>query len=234
MDREKAATFTASWIWKALTLPRIKSFLWQCAHNSIVVKECLKRRGVVEDGNCPICNREVETILHALRDCPHVQLVWRQIAVQMSNHGFWNSNLTNLLNLNGRLNTIQPTGKPPSKILFPFAIWGIWKYRNDFVFNKKMQNPNLVADIQNKAMEFMCCVLNLRELSRRIIKRVRREKPPPGWAKLNTEGVAMGNSSLAGCKGWSGMNIVHGLLDSLGILGQLPVMQLNCGASKMD
>ena len=121
--------------------------------------------------------------------------------MQMSNHRFWTSNLTNWLNLNGRLNTIQPTGKPPSKILFPFAIWGIWKYRNDFVFNKKMQNPNLVADIQNKAMEFMCCVLNLRELSRRIIKRVRREKPPPGWAKLNTEGAAMGNSSLAGCKG---------------------------------
>ena len=97
-----------------------------------------------------------------------------------------------------------------------------------------MQNPNLVADIQNKAMEFMCCVLNLRELSRRIIKRVRREKPPPGWAKLNIKGAAMGNSSLAGCKGWSGMNIVHGLLDSLGILGQLPAMQLNCGASEMD
>ena len=88
MDREEVAPFTASWIWKALTLPCIKSFLWQCTHNSIAVKECLTRRGMVEDGTCPICNREVESILHALRDCPRVQLVWRQIGVQMSNHGF--------------------------------------------------------------------------------------------------------------------------------------------------
>jgi len=38
MGREETATFTTSWIWKAPTLPRIKSFLWQCAHNSIAVK----------------------------------------------------------------------------------------------------------------------------------------------------------------------------------------------------
>ena len=100
--------------------------------------------------------------------------------MQMSNHKFWNSNLTNYLNLNGRLNTNQPVEKPPWKIIFPFAIWSIWKYRNDFVFNRKMQNLNLVADVQNKAMEFMYCVSHPRELLCRIIKRVCWEKPPPG------------------------------------------------------
>ena len=201
MDREEDATFTASWIWKAPTLPRIKSFLWQCAHNSIAVKDCLTRRGVVEDGKCPICNREVETILHALRDCPRVHLVWRQIGVQLSNYEFWNSNLTNWLNLNGRMNTNQPAGKPPWKILFPFAIWNIWKYRNDFVFNRKMQNLNLVADIQNIAVEFMYCVSHPRVLPCRFIKRVSWEKPPLGWAKLNTNGAAVGRSGLARCGG---------------------------------
>ena len=119
----------------------------------------------------------------------------------MSNHRFWNSNLTNWLNLNGRLNTNQPVGKPPWKILFPFAIRNIWKYRNDFVFKRKMQNLNLVTNIQNQAVEFMCYVSPPRELSRRIIKRVRSEKPPPGWANLNTDGAAIGNPGLAGCGG---------------------------------
>jgi len=56
-----------------------------------------------------------------------------------------------------------------------------------------MQNLNLVVDIQNQAMEFMCCVSPPRALSRHIIKRVWWEKPPPGWAKLNTDGAAAGN-----------------------------------------
>ena len=64
-----------------------------------------------------------------------------------------------------------------------------------------MQNLNLVADIQNKAMEFMYCVSHPRELSRRIIKRVCWEKPPPGWAKLNTDRVTVGSSGLARCGG---------------------------------
>ena len=64
-----------------------------------------------------------------------------------------------------------------------------------------MQNLNLVTDIQNQAVEFMCCVSPPRKLSRRIIKRVRWEKPPPGWANLNTNGAAVGNPGLARCGG---------------------------------
>lgn len=56
------------WIWKLNTLPRIKTFLWMCAHGSIGVKACLVRREVVEEESCPICQRTLESILHALRD----------------------------------------------------------------------------------------------------------------------------------------------------------------------
>jgi len=58
-----------------------------------------------------------------------------------------------------------------------------------------------VADIQNKAMEFMYCVSHPRELSCHIIKRVCWEKPPLGWAKLNMDEDAVGSSGLAGCGG---------------------------------
>ena len=85
---EEIAPFTTSWIWKAPTLPRIKTFLWQCAHNNIAVKECLTGRGVVEDENCPICNREIKSTLHALRDCPRVQLVWWSLVCRWAITGF--------------------------------------------------------------------------------------------------------------------------------------------------
>ena len=75
MGVDTISLFTARWLWKAPTLPRIKTFIWQCAHNSIGVKECLARRSVMEDVVCPICRREDESILHALRDCPWAQSV---------------------------------------------------------------------------------------------------------------------------------------------------------------
>ena len=93
MGVDTISLFTARWLWKAPTLPRIKTFIWQCAHNSIGVKECLARRSVMEDVVCPICRREDESILHALRDCPWSQSVWRQLGVQLRNLSFRLSNL---------------------------------------------------------------------------------------------------------------------------------------------
>ena len=80
--------FTVNWIWKLATLPHIKFFLWKCTHNSIGVKDCLVGRGVGSDNQCAICQGSVETILHALRNCPRVQLIWRRLGVQDINHGF--------------------------------------------------------------------------------------------------------------------------------------------------
>ena len=69
MREDSAPTLNYGWIWKLQTLPRIKTFLWLCTHNSIGVKVCLAKRGVVVDELCPICQREPESITHAIRDC---------------------------------------------------------------------------------------------------------------------------------------------------------------------
>ena len=42
---EASHPFSSSWIWKLDTLPKIRTFLWRCQHNSIGVKSCLARRG---------------------------------------------------------------------------------------------------------------------------------------------------------------------------------------------
>ena len=104
---------------------------------------------MTEDVVCPICRREDESILHAFRDCPWAQSVWRQLGVQSSNISFWMSNLHDWLDMNGRMNTDHLVGKPPWKVIFPFAIWNIWKNRNGVVFNGKIQNPNLAPAILN-------------------------------------------------------------------------------------
>ena len=90
------------WVWKLETLPRIKSFIWRCAHNSVGVKGCLVRRGMGEDDSCPICQVESESILHALRDCARVKAVWIQLGVRWQNREFWSDDLQEWLRFNGK------------------------------------------------------------------------------------------------------------------------------------
>ena len=55
MESSNATIFSSNWVWKADVLPKVRMFLWLCAHKSIGVKVCLGRRGVVQDEVCPIC-----------------------------------------------------------------------------------------------------------------------------------------------------------------------------------
>ena len=68
--------FKGSWIWQLKILPRIQAFVWKCMHHSIGINQCLLARGMQIEPNCPRCHREVESILHALRDCPLSKSVW--------------------------------------------------------------------------------------------------------------------------------------------------------------
>ena len=50
-------------------------------HYSIRVKNCLAGRGMITDTICPLCQTEVETITHALRDCNMVKAIWHQLGI---------------------------------------------------------------------------------------------------------------------------------------------------------
>ena len=76
LAEDNSPRFNLGWVWKLETLPRVKSFIWRGAHNSVGVKGYLVRRGMGEDDICPICQVESESILHALRDCARVKAVW--------------------------------------------------------------------------------------------------------------------------------------------------------------
>lgn len=67
-------SFNGVWVWKVPSLPKIKCFLWQCCHKSIPMRALLVERGMNISPTCPLCNSALETISHALRDCPKVQI----------------------------------------------------------------------------------------------------------------------------------------------------------------
>ena len=140
MGHEESPKFSASWIWKANTLPRVKTFLWMCAHNSIGVRSCLMRRGACEEAMCPICQEAEESILHALRDCPWAEAVWNHLGRVEVDQEFWRSELLVWLSRNGNHRSTSATMNPPWNTLFSFAVWNIWKSRNNFIFQRKRLN----------------------------------------------------------------------------------------------
>ena len=189
------------WIWKLSTLPRIKTFLWICAHGSIGVKVCLVKRRVVEEESCPICQRASKTIFHALRDCHKVKEVWRQLGIQRTDRVFWTSNLQDWIKINNKDRESYFQGNPPWNILFPVAVWNLWKSRNILIFKRKSQNPNLSNEIVNQAVEFLCYVASPRSPTQVVTRGIRWEKPAMGWKKLNTDGSVLGRIGQASCGG---------------------------------
>lgn len=133
------------------------------------------------DDKCPICQEEVETMMHALRDCFRVRSVWRQLGVSPSNQYFWRLETQDWMAYNGNLNLNGAAGNFPWKMIFPFAMCNIWKSRNGCVFNGKNPNPNLTTEVVNQVVEFMYCASSPRGLTHSIITRMRWEKPQEGW-----------------------------------------------------
>ena len=99
---------------------------------------------------------------------------------------------------NCREKGIRNSGQAPWNQTFMFAIWIIWKGRNQLVFENKELNSSLALDINRCALEYFYCVGKPLGMKRKIVKQVRWEKPCTGRLKLNTDDASMGNTGLAG------------------------------------
>ena len=76
-------------------------------------------------------------MLHALRDCDWVRAIWLQLGVSYTNQAIWGSDLQEWLTMNGSRGSRAMSGKNHWSMCFSFAIWMIWKSRNQAMFSSK-------------------------------------------------------------------------------------------------
>lgn len=79
-----------------------------------------------------------------------------------------------------------------------FAIWMIWKNRNQYVFKEGVQNLNVAKEILARAMEYSDCASSHTAAKKMVLKSIRWEKPIAGWTKLNMDGSPLDTLRLAG------------------------------------
>jgi len=145
----------------------------------------------------PLCHAYSESILHALCDCEVVKQVWYQLGENRGSSSFFSSNLQDWLEVNGTKQGTVGRHAVSWSIIFLFAIWLIWKQRNQVVFNGQRPNPCLAKDISHRALELYFYASSYKDAITRVCKPICWSKLACGWVKLNTDGSSLGNLGLA-------------------------------------
>ncbi|KAE8708292.1 hypothetical protein F3Y22_tig00110348pilonHSYRG00365 [Hibiscus syriacus] len=178
---------------RAKVLPKIKIFGWRLCHEAIPSGLKIKQ-AKLGDGLCPLCNREVESALHVLKDCPKSKTVLNlsglpQAVVEWSGDSCirWLSFARSVLLSEGF-------------DLFLALLWNIWNRRNKLVHDGDLQSDreiivnssNLIGDykITINPIGGSCEVLQ-------ITRSRNWSKPNRDEVKINVDGAFCKSSRIA-------------------------------------
>ncbi|KAK9986163.1 hypothetical protein SO802_031114 [Lithocarpus litseifolius] len=171
----------------------------------------------------PLCKCQSESIIHMLRECGVALDFWRKIGVPYPLDSSFKDNMCDWLKTNC-LSKLVHQSTIPSNILFPFAIWSLWKHINSVVFENTTLNPKIHTTCINQALEYFLCISKTRQQKHKIAIHVRWNKPPTGWFKLNTDGASFGILEKPGREASFEIHVVTGLKVSQDPLSLLLVL----------
>ena len=83
-------------LWKLRVPNKIKVFAWRALYDILPTRENLARRRIVTDGTCELCQRENESVFHALWECSVAKGVWAGCSRELQKHGGGQADLMQL------------------------------------------------------------------------------------------------------------------------------------------
>lgn len=113
-------------LWKTPCNQREKKFVWKCYNKGIPTFDRLNKANILPPPTFPLCNNQIETVEHALRNCIMVTPIWSAFTLPLnfSLETFKTWLYTNASNL--QLNKLNiPWGS-----IFPFTLQTIWTCKN--------------------------------------------------------------------------------------------------------
>ncbi|WCJ38142.1 Polynucleotidyl transferase ribonuclease H-like superfamily protein [Euphorbia peplus] len=188
-------------IWKIQVPYKICTFLWIALHGKLMGNFERSRRNFTNSDMCSICNRDPETTLHILRDCPKAKQVWSSFIPNSLLSYWFNLNLQDWIMYN--LNSFKhPDFLKDWKVFFSHTIWWIWRWRCISIFEGKEQPAWIKVKFLKTSLIQLKEAFRSESFHQQHV--VTREDIDIGWIppethcfKLNTDGCSKGNPGPA-------------------------------------
>ncbi|KAL4295419.1 hypothetical protein GQ457_12G013470 [Hibiscus cannabinus] len=194
LEKQGWVSHVVSPVWKILSkanvLPKVRIFGWRVAQEALPVGKKLQA-ACVGPGLCQLCGKDIETVLHALRECPSTQEVLQVSGLErLLPQGPFSTGLQWLEEATQVLDTQQFT-------FMLVLLWNIWNKRNRWVHQNQLIPPKLVADFAQMLIgEALDSHNGLPTLSAdsAVTKWL---KPELGSIKVNVDGAWLERGNLA-------------------------------------
>ena len=195
-----------TWIWRkiqSLKLPKkVKIFSWRAYVNGLNVLANMAAKGIQTSCVCPICDEELESLIHALISCDFALSVW----------SLWQDCPIEVL-LNAKVFNdlvFQISSSPDAKHLeFFFAIsWSVWYNKNKLIHDESGLPPLQIREMAKNIVEDFQEATTL-DFPPMQSPQCGQVAPPSGYFKVNVDGA----SSIDGSR-VSGVGVI--ICDELG------------------
>jgi ribonuclease HI len=200
-EGQESDTWKTIWKWRGPQ--RIRTFLWLAAHERLHTNSLRKTRSISQSDACATCRDNVETSLHAIRDCLKAREVWEKCKFQGIESIIYTGKTKNWIKMNLKETKYHPIGVPWS-LLFGIIAWKIWHWRNLTLFENPLSlSKTKINIIKGHALEIKSAL----ESNNSLIKPSKREDliswtlPNRNWVALNTDGSTIAGSFLSSAGG---------------------------------
>jgi hypothetical protein len=134
-------------LWKCAAPSKVRAFVWQLLQDRAQTKENLCKRRMLEldQQNCVLCNRHIESASHLFLHCDSVAKVWYALNKWLGTYLIVPPNISMSFAMWANCVTNKKQ-KAVMCLIWSACIWILWRVRNDFVFNNKVINFEEVVD----------------------------------------------------------------------------------------
>ncbi|XP_042954621.1 uncharacterized protein LOC122291036 [Carya illinoinensis] len=166
-------------LWRLEVPGKVKILIWKCLNNILPTKDRLYKKNIVDNYLCPVCEREKETIMHALWVCPAAADIW---GGETSTFRKWRRDYPDFQQLWGEM--IKKLSQENIELAAACSTtYHIWTRRNAYTFQNQPKNP---ASIVSLAQTDLASLKEIKQSNNTNAVRSQERGPsqlwkPPEW-----------------------------------------------------